>query len=88
MIISVAEARYVDGHRVWLRFNTQESGIADLADMVAASEQARPLRDPAVFAAFHLDAWPTLAWDCGFDVAPERLYELVTGKAPDWLQAG
>jgi len=28
--------------------------------------------------------WPTLAWDCGFDLAPEYLYELATGKRPSW----
>jgi hypothetical protein len=31
-------------------------------------------------AQFHLDSWPTLAWDCGFDVSPESLYERVVGK--------
>jgi hypothetical protein len=29
---------------------------------------------------FHLDSWPTLAWDCGFDVDPDSLYEWATGK--------
>ena len=33
------------------------------------------------FVAFYLDAWPTLAWACGFDVAPESLYFMATGKA-------
>jgi len=33
MIVSVAEARHVDGNRVWLRFNTQESGIVDLGEL-------------------------------------------------------
>ena len=30
---------------------------------------------PARFADLHLDSWPTLVWDCGFDVAPESLYQ-------------
>lgn len=88
MIVSVAEARYVDGYRIWLRFNTQEAGITDLSDLIACCESATPLRDHANFARFHLDAWPTLAWDCGFDVAPELLYERVTGKLPDWQADG
>lgn len=87
MIVSVAEARHVDGYRIWLRFNTQETGVVDLGDMIAATASAAALRDPAAFAAFHLDGWPTLAWDCGFDVAPEALYEMATGKRPAWLQA-
>lgn len=73
--ISVVEARYIDGYRIWLRFNTGESGEADLEDLVFAYKAGEPLRDPAKFADFHLDSWPTLAWDCGFDVAPESLYD-------------
>lgn len=84
MIVSVAEARYVDSYRVWLRFNTGEAGIVDLGELVAASPAALPVRDTASFARFHLDGWPTLAWDCGFDVAPEVLYQMLTGKPPLW----
>ena len=36
---------------------------------------AASLRDPKVFSQFYLDSWPTIAWSCGFDVAPETLYE-------------
>lgn len=87
MMVSVAEAKYLDGYRLWLRFNTQESGVADLSDLVASIPAAAPLSDKASFARFHLDAWPTVAWDCGFDVAPELLYERVTGKVPGWQSA-
>jgi len=85
MIVSVADARYVDGYRVWLRFNTQETGIVDLGELIAGSPSASLLRDPACFARFHLDSWPTLAWSCGFDVAPETLYQMLTGKPPSWI---
>ena len=77
MIVSVADARYVDGYRVWLRFNTQETGIVDLGELIAGSPSASLLRDP--------DSWPTLAWSCGFDVAPETLYQMLTGKPPSWI---
>jgi len=33
------------------------------------------LKDTRVSAKFYLNSWPTLAWDCGFDIAPETLYE-------------
>lgn len=87
MIVSVTEARHVDGYRVWLRFNTQEVGIVDLGELIAGSPSASSLRDPACFARFHLDSWPTLAWPCGFDVAPETLYQMLTGKQPAWVSA-
>ena len=78
--ISVKNARYVKDYRVWLMFNTGENGEADLRDIVFKFPVAASLKDPAEFAKFHLDGWPTLAWDCGFDLDPEYLYELVTGK--------
>jgi hypothetical protein len=40
------------------------------------------LLDRDLFQNFYLDEWPTLAWPCGFDVAPETLYEPATGKSP------
>ena len=78
--ITVTNARYVQGYRVWLVFNTGENGEVDLRDIVFKFPAAATLQDPAEFAKFHLDEWPTLAWDCGFDLDPEYLYQLVTGK--------
>lgn len=87
MIIKIEDARYLDNHRIWLRFNTGEEGIADLADVVCQFPAAAPLRNPEVFAQFYLDEWPTLAWPCGFDFSPESLYERATGKKLDWSPA-
>ena len=69
-----------------MKFSSGEEGIVDLADIVAKYPAARPLLDPEAFKQFFLDEWPTLAWSCGFDLSPERLYELATGKAPAWIQ--
>ena len=85
MIVNVQEARYLNDYRVWLKFNTGESGEVDLHDMIFKYKVATPLRDAAQFAQFKLDEWPTLAWDCGFDVSPEMLYERATGKVIEWL---
>ena len=73
--ISIIAAEYIADYRIFLRFNTGESGEVDLRDIVFSHKIAEPLRDPEVFAKFHLDSWPTLSWDCGFDVAPESLYQ-------------
>ena len=85
--ISISEAKYIGEYRISLRFNTGECGVVDLKDLVFAYPIAEPLRDLARFADFHLDSWPTLAWDCGFDVDPESLYERATGKKCDTLQS-
>ena len=78
--IYLVEAKYIADYRVFLRFNTGESGEVDLKDLVFKYEAAEPLRDPELFAKFFLDSWPTLAWECGFDIAPESLYYRLTGN--------
>ena len=85
-MIAIAEARHLGDFRIWLRFNTGEEGIVDLADVVEKFPAARPLQDPEVFSNFYLDEWPTLAWPCGFDFSPESLYERATGKTIPWLR--
>lgn len=78
--IYISEAKYIEGFKIFLKFNTGESGVIDLKDIVHKYEIAKPLRDPALFSNFYLDSWPTLAWECGFDIAPESLYTKLTGK--------
>ncbi len=78
--IAISEARYLDDYRVWLRFNTGEAGEVDLQPLIFRYSAAAPLREQHSFAQFYLDEWPTLAWACGFDLDPEYLYTLATGK--------
>ncbi|NWG29891.1 MAG: DUF2442 domain-containing protein [Rhodocyclaceae bacterium] len=85
-MIAVKSAKYLSGHKLWVEFNTGEAGEVDLADLVSNYPAAAPLHDTATFAAFQLDDWPTLVWPCGFDVSPETLYELATGKVPVYLR--
>jgi hypothetical protein len=78
--VYLLEARYIKDFKIFLKFNTKESGEVDLKDIVYEYKVATALRDPIVFSNFYLDSWPTLAWECGFDIAPESLYIMVTGK--------
>ena len=78
--ISVTDAKYLHDYCLWLKFNTGESGEADLKDVINRFPAALKLKDPGEFAKFYLDEWPTVAWNCGFDLDPEYLYEIVTGK--------
>jgi hypothetical protein len=82
MIVNIQEAHYIDGYRIRLHFNTGEVGEVDLSDLLRRYPAAEPLLDQDVFRGFRLDDWPTLTWPCGFDVAPETLYELAMGKSP------
>ena len=79
--ISIIEAKYVKDYQIFLTFNTGETGEVDLRDLVYKYPIAEPLRNPESFSHFYLDSWPTLAWDCGFDVDPESLYFRATGKS-------
>jgi hypothetical protein len=74
-VVYLKNAEYRGGFKLYLEFNTGEAGEIDLEDLILSHQQAEPLRDPAIFAQFYLDSWPTLAWKCGFDVAPESLYQ-------------
>ncbi len=73
--VFLVEAKYIESFKIYLKFNTGLSNIVDLKDIILKYEIAKPLRDIDEFSKFHLDSWPTLAWECGFDIAPEALYE-------------
>ncbi len=76
--IYLLEARYIKDFKIFLKFNTEESGEIDLKDTIYKYKIATPLRDSIAFSKFYLDSWPTLAWNCGFDIAPESLYFMVS----------
>jgi len=78
--IYIVEARYVKEFTIHLKFNTGEAGTVDLKDIIYKHSRAKSLRNTANFEKFYLDSWPTLAWRCGFDIAPESLYFRATGK--------
>ncbi len=79
--IQVKSAEYISDFRILFTFTTGESGEVDLRSMVFKYRAAEPIRDTDAFRRFYLDSWPTLAWECGFDISPEYLYELAVGKS-------
>jgi hypothetical protein len=72
--VRVLDARYLDGYRVWLRFDDGLEGEVELSG-VLRGPVFEPLKDPAYFANFTVD-W-TLTWPNGADIAPESLYARV-----------
>jgi hypothetical protein len=74
--VYIEEAYYIAKYKVFIRFNTGKSGEVNLQDIIFKYDIAKPLRELNEFAKFSLDSWPTLCWSCGFDIAPETLYDL------------
>ena len=73
--VYLSNAKYLGGFKFYLKFNDGLQGEVDLKPIIEKYDQAIPLNDEAEIAKFYLDSWPTLAWHCGFDIAPETLYE-------------
>ncbi len=84
--ITLQSVRYLDGYRLFVTFAGGESGIVDLSALVQSEATANPLQNLTEFRNLFLDSWPTVAWPCGFALAPEYLYWLATGKKVEWLQ--
>ena len=73
--VYLKRAEYLHDYKIFVEFNDGKSGKIDLKDIIEKHHQAEPLRNPKIFSQFFLDSWPTLAWKCGFDIAPETIYE-------------
>lgn len=81
MFLHIADAKYVDGYRIWIRFNTGEEGLVDLSDELQG-EMFEPLRNVETFRKFKVDQeLETVVWDNGADLAPEFLHELLQKAA-------
>ena len=77
MLPRLAEARYIGGYRVWLRFKDGVEGEIDLGAELWG-EVFEPLKDVAEFAKLRADPeLHTLVWPNGADFAPEWLWEQV-----------
>ncbi|TVP77146.1 MAG: DUF2442 domain-containing protein [Puniceicoccaceae bacterium] len=72
--LHIEEAKYLDGHRVWLKFNDGSDGQVDLGNELDGPI-FEPLKDPKFFQQFSLEGH-TLTWPNGADFAPEYLHAL------------
>ncbi len=88
MIPKLVDAKYIDGYRVWLKFEDGTEGDLNL-ERELWGEVFEPLRDVKRFRAFKLDReLNTLVWSSGADLAPEFLYTTVTAQQADQADAG
>ena len=81
----ITSACYLEDFKIRIEFSSGETGVVDLKDIVFRYAAATEIRDTKKFRNFYLDEWPTIAWDCGFDLSPETLYEIMTGCEPRWV---
>lgn len=74
----VTRADYRGGFRIHLTFNDESEGTVDFRAWLRGPV-FEPLKAPTYFRRFFLDGG-TVAWPNGADIAPETLYESVTGN--------
>ncbi|BCX81322.1 hypothetical protein MIT9_P0900 [Methylomarinovum caldicuralii] len=75
MLVDLIEARPLDNHRVYLRFEDGLEGALDLGAYLSFRGIFAPLRDPECFRKLRVDpTLGTICWPNGADVAPETLY--------------
>jgi hypothetical protein len=80
-MVYLDEVRYEGGYRLWCRFSTGETGVADLEDTLWGPV-FEPLRDVEEFKKFRLsDTLHTVTWENGADIAPEALHDRAIGRA-------
>ena len=75
MIPHVVEAKHIQGHRVWLKFDDGACGEVDLSDELSGPI-FEPLKRVEYFRQF-IVRYNTLSWQNGADFAPEFLREML-----------
>ncbi len=79
-IPEITDAKSLGGFRVWIRFQGGLQGNVDLSGYSTFGPVFEPLAEESFFKKFTIQGG-TLAWPNGADIAPERLYELVSTKS-------
>lgn len=83
MLVQIVEVQLRGGHRLFLRFNDGSEGVVDVSDVIPFDGVFSDLRDQATFDRVSVDTqWGTICWPNNLDLAPEPLYERVTGRNP------
>jgi hypothetical protein len=80
MIPRIADMRYIEDFRIWLRFEDGREGEIDLSGELWG-EVFEPLRELRKFKQVQLDReLNTVRWESGADFAPELLYDNLTSR--------
>lgn len=83
MQVNVVQAVPRGEWRLFLRVDGGSEGEVAIASVIPFSGVFERLRDPAFFARVEVDRdWGTVRWPGDLDLAPEPLYERITGRNP------
>lgn len=81
-MLKIIEVRALPRFKIWVKFQDGQEGTADLSDLVGKGVFSK-FKEPGFFASVSIDKEShTVAWPGGIDLAPESLYEEITGKPP------
>ena len=68
------------GFRLFVEFSDGVQGEVDLSERLFGA-MFEPLEDPELFARVRIDQFGAVCWPNGADLAPDGLYDSVTGAA-------
>ena len=71
--IKISGIRVLDGYKLWLRFNTGETGIVDFFDLLE-EPVFKPLADEDTFKGVYIDYGVPVWMDGEIDIDPTFLY--------------
>lgn len=81
MLKDIVEARAIEGHKIYIRFEDGIDGEIDLSDLVTFQGVFAPLQDPRELAKLRVDPEVgTICWPSGADLDPDVLYALLTNE--------
>jgi hypothetical protein len=81
MLSDIVEVRYLEAHRLFLRFSDGRAGELDLQPLLDFTGVFAPLRDTAYFAQVRVEAdTGTIVWPNGADLDPDVLHHRLTGE--------
>lgn len=76
-MIEITKAEYQNDFKIWVKFNDDTEGIADLRDDLWGNV-FEPLKNLDLFRKFSVsEIMNTIEWENGADVAPEFLYDKI-----------
>ena len=80
-MLEIVEAKSVGGHRLYLLFNDGVQGEVDVAQIMPFEGVFAAFTDQGFFEQVYVDAdWGTVCWPGHLDLAPEPLWERLTGR--------